>query len=51
MTLKEAEQEFEKQYLSKALKEAKGSITKTAKKIGLRYETIIRKMKKLGMKQ
>jgi len=48
MTLKEAEEEFEKLFLEKVVKDA-GSITKAAKKIGLRYETLHRKMKKLGL--
>jgi transcriptional regulator of acetoin/glycerol metabolism len=46
----EAEREFEKRYLAKALKENKGNISKTARKIGLRYETLHRKLKKLGIK-
>ncbi len=48
-TLKEAEEEFEKRYIMKALKENKFNISKTAKKIGLRYETLHRKMKALGL--
>ncbi|MBW3021847.1 hypothetical protein KY328_02925 [Candidatus Woesearchaeota archaeon] len=46
-TLEDAEKEFEKQYLELALKENNHSITKTAERIGLRYETLIRKMKAL----
>lgn len=49
MTWDEAEREFEKAYIAKALKENKGNISKTAAKIGLRYETLHRKMKKLGI--
>jgi DNA-binding NtrC family response regulator len=49
LTLKEAEREFEKQFVLKALKENKFNITKTAKKIGLRFETLHRKMKTLGI--
>lgn len=49
LTLKEAEAEFEKEYLKKALEENKGSIAKTAKKIKLRYETLFRKVKRLGI--
>lgn len=49
LTLKEAEEEFEKRYIIKALKENKFNISKTAKKIGLRYETLHRKMKALGL--
>jgi DNA-binding NtrC family response regulator len=48
-TLKEAEEEFEKEYLAKALAENKGNISKTARKIGLRFETLHRKLKKLGL--
>jgi len=50
MTWDEAEREFEKRYLEKALKENKGNISLTARKIGLRYETVHRKLKKLGIK-
>ena len=46
-TLKEAEQEFEKKYLTRALEENKGNISRTAKKIGLRFETLHRKLKEL----
>jgi len=49
MTWDEAEAEFEKAYLKKALEENKGNISKTASKIGLRYETLHRKMKRLGI--
>lgn len=49
MTWKQAEKEFEKAYLKKALEENKWSLTKTAKKIKLRYETLHRKIKKLGI--
>jgi DNA-binding NtrC family response regulator len=50
ITLKKAEEEFEREYLKKAFAENDGSLTKTAKKIGLRYETLLRKMKSLGLK-
>lgn len=50
ISLKEAEEEFEREYLRKALVENSGSITKTAKKIGIRYETLIRKLKSLGVR-
>ena len=49
MTLKEAEEEFERAYITKALKQNNHNITQTAKKIGLRYETLQRKMKALGI--
>lgn len=50
MSWEEAEKEFEKRYLEKALEENKGNVSKTARKIGLRYETLHRKLKKLGVK-
>ena len=49
LTLKEAEEEFEKEYLRKALRENEGNVSATARKIGLRYETLHRKLKKLGL--
>ncbi len=48
-TLKEAEHEFEKRYFEKALQENNGNISKTARKIGLRFETLHRKLKSLGI--
>jgi DNA-binding NtrC family response regulator len=50
LTWKEAEREFEKQYLKKALEEDGKNISKVARKIGLRYETLYRKIKSLGLK-
>lgn len=50
LTWKEAEEEFEKLYLKKILEENNWNLTKTAKQINLRYETLIRKVKKLGLK-
>lgn len=50
ITLKKAEEDFEREYLLKALSANEGNITKTAKKIGLRYETLLRKLKSLGLK-
>lgn len=47
--LKEAEEKFEKKYLKKALAENKGNISKTAKTIGLRFETLHRKLKAFNM--
>jgi DNA-binding NtrC family response regulator len=47
LTLSAAEKEFEKAYLKKALIENKNNISKTAKKIGLRFETLHRKLKSL----
>lgn len=49
LTLKEAEDLFEREYLSKAIKENEGNLTKTSKSIKLRYETLLRKIKKLGI--
>ena len=48
-TLKEAEQEFERRYFGKALQENNGNISRTSRKIGLRFETLHRKLKSLGM--
>ena len=50
LTLKEAEEEFEKVYLAKALQEHDNALAETAKAIKLRYETLLRKLKKLGIK-
>ncbi len=47
MTLKQAEEYFDKKYIPVKLKENKGNISKTAKAIGLRFETLFRKIKKL----
>ena len=49
MTLKNAEDYFDRKYIKIKLKENKGNISKTAKKIGLRFETLFRKIKKLGI--
>ncbi|VVB80774.1 Anaerobic nitric oxide reductase transcription regulator NorR [uncultured archaeon] len=48
-TLKEAEREFETSYFEKALAESNHNISKTARKIGLRFETLHRKLKALGI--
>jgi DNA-binding NtrC family response regulator len=50
MDWKTAEEEFEKAYLQKVLDDQHWNFTKTAKKIQLRYETLLRKMKKLGLR-
>lgn len=47
MSMQEAEEIFEKEFITKALARHKNNITKTAKAIGLRYETLHRKIKKL----
>jgi len=49
MTYKEAEEEFDRQYLSKVLKLSQFNVSLTARKIGLRYETLHRKLKTLGL--
>ncbi|MEE9525736.1 MAG: helix-turn-helix domain-containing protein [Candidatus Woesearchaeota archaeon] len=50
MSWDSAERMFEIAYLEKALKESKGNVSKAARKIGIRYETLHRKLKKLGLK-
>jgi len=45
MSFKAAQIEFEKRYFIKALKENNHNITKTAKRIGLRSETLHRKLR------
>ena len=47
LTLSEAEDEFEKRFLKKALEENEFNISRTARKIGLRFETLYRKLKEL----
>jgi len=49
LSLKEAEHEFEKLFLTKALQEHDGNQTETARAIGLRYETLHRKLKSLRL--
>ncbi|MBT7903693.1 hypothetical protein HN587_07555 [Candidatus Woesearchaeota archaeon] len=49
-SLKDAEKEFEIQFFQKVLKESEGNLTLIAKKVGLRYETLLRKLKTLGLK-
>ena len=49
LTYKEAEHEFEIAYVKKALSENSNNISQTARKIGLRFETLHRKMKALGL--
>lgn len=48
-TLKEAEEEFEKMFIVKVLEENNFNVSRTARKIGLRYETLHRKIKALGL--
>lgn len=49
LTLKQALNEFEKEYLKKAIRQNEKNISKTAKSIGVRAETLFRKLKKLGL--
>ncbi len=49
LSLKDAELEFEKEYLQKVLHTYNHNISLTAKTIGLRYETLYRKLKGLGL--
>jgi transcriptional regulator of acetoin/glycerol metabolism len=51
LTLAEAEREFEKVYLLKALDESKWNISAAARAVGLRFESLHRKMKALGIKR
>ncbi|MBI5398160.1 hypothetical protein HZB03_01730 [Candidatus Woesearchaeota archaeon] len=48
--LQDAEEEFERAFITKALSENKNNLSATAKIIGLRYETLLRKMKALKIK-
>ncbi|PIN75450.1 hypothetical protein COV17_03865 [Candidatus Woesearchaeota archaeon CG10_big_fil_rev_8_21_14_0_10_36_11] len=49
-TWKEAENEFEKRFLSKALQDSQGNVAKAAAKVDIRVETLHRKIKKLRLK-
>lgn len=49
LTLEEAEKEFEKKYFAKALSLFNKNISKTARAIDIRYETLHRKLKSLGI--
>jgi len=49
LSLDEAEREFERRFIEKALGENDYNISATARKIGLRFETLHRKMKDLGV--
>jgi transcriptional regulator with PAS, ATPase and Fis domain len=50
LTWKEAEREFERQFLVHALKDNNHNVSKTAKKLQIRVETLHRKIKKLALK-
>lgn len=49
LTLDHAENEFEKKYFTKALSLFNNNISKTARAVGIRYETLHRKLKALGI--
>ena len=49
-TWKEAEREFEREFLERVLREHEGSVAATARAIQIRAETLHRKIKKLGLK-
>lgn len=51
LTWKEAEWEFEKQFLRQALAEHGWKVSETAKRIKLRAETLHRKIRKLGLQK
>lgn len=51
LTWKEAEHEFERQFLEHALEQHRWHITNTAKKLRLQPETLSRKIKKLGLRK
>jgi DNA-binding NtrC family response regulator len=50
MKWKKAEQEFEKAYIKAILEMHHGSMTQTARRMGIRYETLLRKIKKLNLR-
>ena len=49
LTLKQAEEYFDRKYIVIKLKENNGNISKTAKAIKIRFETLFRKIKKLNI--
>ena len=50
LTWEEAEQEFERQFLSLAMQEQNHNVALTAKKLNIRAETLHRKLKRLGLR-
>jgi DNA-binding NtrC family response regulator len=50
VSLAVAEREFERRYFGQLLASQKGSLQQLAKRVGLRYETVYRKLKMLGLK-
>lgn len=51
LTLKESDGFFERKFMKQLLEEVKWNLSKAAKRLGIRYETLIRKMKKLGVEK
>ncbi len=51
LSWKHAEREFEKQFLAKALEELAWDVSKTAKRLKIRAETLYRKIKRLGIEK
>ena len=49
LPLREAVKIFESEYIGKALKESANNISQAARRMGLRFETLHRKMKELGL--
>lgn len=49
LTLKQAEKEFDRRYISQVLREMNNNITHAAKRIGLRFESLHRKLKSLNL--
>jgi DNA-binding NtrC family response regulator len=49
-SMKDAEVDFEREFLSKALAQHRNNISSTARSIGLRFETLHRKLKKIGLR-
>ncbi|HLC84956.1 MAG TPA: helix-turn-helix domain-containing protein [Candidatus Nanoarchaeia archaeon] len=49
LTMDQAEAEFEKKFIAHALSEHGSNISKTSRSIGIRFETLHRKMKELGV--
>ncbi|MDP3698511.1 MAG: helix-turn-helix domain-containing protein [Nanoarchaeota archaeon] len=51
LTWKQAEREFEKQFLFQALSEHRGKVAETARQLRIQPETLHRKMSRLGLKK
>ncbi len=50
-TLREARENFEREYLTSQLKKFSGNISKTAKFVGMERSALHRKLKLLGIKE